>query len=288
MSPETESTSWVGEDVSLRRNMLIDPHRVEIARVTSNKNSFPYELAEEDETRFSTSMRSRYAQIGLIPADFAPRFALEAYFNAEDHNNFEFQLPITNLAEAPIFLPAGTKLLRFYVPPEEFIENGELLELVRDNVIEIDGKEQQDWRFVYKKVGATTEKDIVGIALKIKEEGRGYIPPSREPMSINGTEKQYRAEVDRFLRPVEGIKNPELPRLWIGETAPLNLNGLVTAEIEREAFPGFQGNTLKTTTGEHIDSRLVDPSTGWPVRVELYSPTKGEHVADWVVFKFFH
>ena len=277
---------WVGKDVSLTRNLLVEPHRIEIARVAGKRGSFPYELPEEDEDRFSASMRSRFAQIGLIPSDLAPKFAVEAYFSTDDYTNFEFTLPITNLTEAPIFLQRGTDLLRFYIPPEEFIRNGELIQLVRDKAIEIDGKEGREWRFVPRKEDSERE-DIVGVALKISEEKRGFVPPSREPISISGTDKQYRAEVDRFLRPVAYRQNPTSPGLWIGETAPLNLNNQVVGEIERDAYPGFQGNTLKSSTGEHIPSRLIDPSTGWPVRVEIFSPTEGEHVADWVIFKFF-
>lgn len=278
--------SWIGADVSLKRNALIQPHGVFVSRLMAKPGSFPYELAEGAEERFSASMRSRYAQIGLHPGDFSLEYALESYFNADDYNSFEFPFAIVNLSNAAIVIPRGTEILRFYVPPTKFIENGQLEELVKDRVVQIDGKEDREWKYVYSSIEKNRE-DIVGIALKVKEQGRKYIPWRNEPISVSGSERNYRREVDRFLVPVEGRSEPGVPCLWIGETVAIDLGNQVTAEIERNAYPGFVGNALSPTTGEHINSRLVDPSTGWPVRVEIYSPTKGNHVADWVVFRFF-
>lgn len=285
-SPQSNERVWIGEDVSLKRNILIRPHGIEVARLVSSPGSFPEELTEEEEERFMASLRSRYAQSGLHAANFATTYAIEAYLEADNINSFEFPLAVTNLTEAPIFLPKDTKLLRFYIPPTRFIENGELKELVRNQTVHIDGKEEKDWKFVYKNRQGS-EVDVIGVALRVNDDWRGYIPSSHEPISISGTEKEYRKEVDRFLRPVSSRQNPLTSVLWIGETVPLHLNNQVTAEIERDAYPGFVGNSLRETTGEHINSRLIDPSTGWPVRVEIYSPTAGDHVADWVIFKFF-
>lgn len=278
--------AWIGEDVSLKRNVLIKPHGIEVTRLMSAPGSFPEELSEDEEDRFTASLRSRYAQSGLHAANFSTKYAVESYLEAEDYNSFEFPLAVTNLTDAPIFLPAGTKLLRFYIPPTEFIGNGELRELVENQTVFVDGKPERDWKYVHKQKKGS-EADIVGIALKVKPEPRGYIPPSHEPISVSSTERQYRKEIDRFLRPVSTRENPLVPVLWIGETAPIYLNNQVTAEIERDAYPGFVGNSLKDTTGEHINSRLIDPTTGWPVRVEIFSPTVGNQVADWIVFKFF-
>lgn len=284
---DIRKNGWIGKDVSLTRNTLINPHQVVIARLVAHPGSFPPEIPEEDEDRFSPSLRSRYAQSGLHGANFASAIAVDSYLNAMDQDNFEFQFPVTNLIDAPIFLEKDTKLLRFYIPPTEFIGNGELVELVANKEIHIDGKKSVDWQYVYKKNLTQKAEDIIGIALKIKGEGRGYIPESREPISISGTEKHYRAEIDRFLRPVSKRINPQKPTLWIGETVPLFLGRNIAGEIERNAYPGFMGNSLKETTGEHINSRLIDPSTGWPIRVEIFSPTEGSQVADWVVFRFF-
>lgn len=282
-----ESRVWIGQDVSLKKNMLINPHEVAITRLVSHPGSFPDEIREYEEDRFSASLRSRYAQSGLHAANFATQIAVDSYLNAMDQTNFEFQFPITNLTDAPMFLAKDTRLLRFYIPPTEFIKNGELIELIKDREVHIDGKQDQDWQYVYKKIEKKTTEDIIGVALKVKENGRKYIPASREPISISGTEKHYRVEVDRFLRPVTGRPNPQLSGLWVGETVPLFLNEHIAGEIERDAYPGFVGNALRETTGEHINSRLIDPSTGWPVRVEIFSPTEGPNVVDWVIFKFF-
>lgn len=282
-----ENRAWIGKDVSLQKNVLINPHGIRVAWLTTQPGSFPFELKEGAEERFSASMRSRYAQIGLHPADESLVYALEAYFNAEDNDSFNFPFAITNLSNAPIFVPRGTEMMRFYVPPTKFIENGSLEELVKDRTIQIDGKEGREWQFVYNSL-EKNRKDIVGVALKIKENNRQYIPRRDEPISVSGSERNYRREVDRFLVPVEKRMDPYVACLWIGETSAIDLGNKVTGEIERNAYPGFRGNTLSPTTGEHINSRLIDPSTGWPVRVEIFSPTQGEQVADWVVFRFFN
>lgn len=282
-----EERGWIGKDVSLQKNILINPHGIRVARLATQPGSFPFELKEGAEERFSASMRSRYAQIGLHPADDSLEYALESYFNAQDTDSFEFPFAITNFSNAPIFIPRGTEMLRFYVPPVNFVENGNLEELIRDKTVQIDGREGREWNFVYRTL-EKNRSDIVGIGLKVKEGGRKYIPKQNEPISVSGSERNYRKEVDRFLVPVEERKDPQIACLWIGETSAIDLGNRVSAEIERNAYPGFQGNSLSPTTGEHINSRLIDPSTGWAVRVEIFSPTAGEHVADWVVFRFFN
>jgi hypothetical protein len=185
-----------------RTIFLSIPHGILVARLGTQEGSFPCELKEGAEERLSASMRSRDAQIGLHPADDSLEYALEAYFNAEDSDAFDFPFAIINLSNAPIFVPRGTELLRFYVPPINIVENGNLEELMRDKVVQIDGKEGREWKFVYKTL-EKNRSDIVGIALKVKENGRKYIPKQNEPISVSGSERNYRKEVDRFLVPVE-------------------------------------------------------------------------------------
>ena len=97
-----EERGWIGKDVSLQKNILINPHGIRVARLATQPGSFPFELKEGAEERLSASMRSRYAQIGLHPADDSLEYALESYFNAQDTDSFEFPFAITNFSNAPI------------------------------------------------------------------------------------------------------------------------------------------------------------------------------------------
>jgi hypothetical protein len=280
-----EEKIWIGKDISLRQNTVFPPKTTIPVYVQSEAGSFPHEISEEEEDRLSASMRSRYAQIGLHPAGNVPRDAMDAFLSADEgEEQFKFRLGITNSSLAPIFLERGTSLLRFYITPNDFIKNGELQSLIDNNSIEIDGQENRDWRYEFRENSSRESKDIIGIALKVKDDNRKYIPRGYEQISIRSDERQYRDEVDRFLRDISIRSNPYEACLWIGETVGLNLHGKVAAEIEREALP----SNTNIAPWKHIDSRLVDPSTGWPVRVEIFSPTQGDQVADWVVFKFFH
>lgn len=283
MTRENEGSAWIGTDITLIRDLTLQPTQVGVAHVQCEPGSFPSEITEEEEDRFAPSIRSRFAQLGLHPAtELTKTFALDAYFSAEDDTKpFNFVVPLTNLSEAPIRLDSNTKLLRFFISPEKFINNGELRELVVNKDVEIDGKENVDWKYV--RDPQSEREDEVGIALRIKEENRKYLPFRPEAVTISGKEKKYREKLDSILQPVSKRRSPKMPCLWIGETSPLRFDPAIAAEIRRGTFTTIEANMPVGEEGEHIDSRLVDTS-GWPIRVEIFSSTEGEH---WAVFQFF-
>lgn len=285
MSIENGSASWIGKDIILEKGLTLNPNNIAIAHVRSVAGSFPTEITGEEEERFAPSIRSRYAQLGLHPHSDSKLYALDSYFSSEDESKpSEFVIPLTNLSEGPIHIKPDTKLLRFYFTPEEFIINGNLKEMVANKSIEIDGKENVDWKYV-RKSNRPQDTDEAGIAFRVDVKDGKYLPYRPAPVSISGSERKYRNLIDSLLQPVSKRRNPQNPYLWIGETVPLKLHNNVMAEIRRNTFTDIIGNTPVGEEWEHIDSRLVDTS-GWPIRVEIYSPTVGEE--QWVVFQFFN
>ncbi len=284
---------WVGNNISTAENGMFAPHATTMVGVTCNTQDFPdsrlFSLQDIRRNGF-LSFRSRYAQLGLhTDSSVVMNNALSRYQAAlaSRQDRFNFEVPVSNLSGAPIVIQKDTGLARFYMQPEEFVKNSELRSLMQNQII-IDGKEGRDWAY-YREPNMHGIPQETGIMLRIKDQGRLYIPEGDEPILLaNNPDNDYRAEVGRFLQPVERLGDYREPILWIGETAPIALGDTVTAIIDKDTYPTSNGRTPNITPSLHIESRLIDPGSIWPIRIEVFSPIRGRDRANWTVFRIYH
>ena len=284
---------WVGENLSTAENMTFPPFATTKVDVNCNVDNFPdasiFSIQEIRRSGF-LSFRSRYAQLGLhTDSSVVMNDAMHRYLAAKavKSDTFDFSVPVSNLSGAPIVITKDTGLARFYMQPEQFVKNQELQSLMK-NEIAIDGREGREWKY-FREPNAVGIPETTGIMLRIKDQGRLYIPEGVEPIILaNGPDNDYRAEVGRFLKPVEELGDYSEPFLWIGETPEIMLGDTVTAIIDRETYPTSLGPTPNRIPSLHIESRLVDPGSAWPIRLEVFSPIKGRDRANWAVFRIYH
>lgn len=92
----------------------------------------------------------------------------------------------------------------------------------------------------------------------------------------------YREEIDRLLEPVPET-NEQI--LWIGETPRITIPNAIEAFLDSAAYSLLPSDALEPRRGYHINSRLADAGSDWPIRVEIVSPTTG--FGDMVLLYFY-
>lgn len=288
---------WSGGDMRLSHNTIFlpsantfDTYDVDVSCLLKDFPDPRLFSQHQVRRRGSISFRSQFAQLGLYAdSSWVINQASQAFAKAQflGEESFQFTVPIANLAGAPIVANKETGLARFYMEPEAFVEGEELVQLLRDKKdLLMDGVDGIDYKIYRERnhLGQPVEKAIM---LRIKDEGRKYIPNGVEPILLAGQE-HYRAEVDRFLRPVNERGNLDESFLWIGETTRLQLSNNLTAIIDRDTYATSLGRTPNRTPGLHIESRLIDKGSAWPIRLEVVSPIVGPERANWAIFRIAH
>lgn len=286
---------WSGKDVKLVHDTFFKPHDEVEALVECRVEDFPNPriwTPQQIRRRANLSFRSQNAQSGLHSDSSRSIIeALQEYQKAvfQGRQTFEFVIPVWNHFGSPIGIEEGNGLARFYMEPERYVRNGELRNIVgrlRDKKdIEVDGVEGVDWKFHTEQNNSGGE-DETGIALRIKDEGRLYIPDSSSPIILGKGSEHYRIKLARHLVDAKKRGNLHEDFLWIGETSKLKMSKRVTAIIDRDAV--HEVNSPSLIPGLHLESRLIDPGSAWPIRVEVISPLEGDRRVDWVLFRFYH
>lgn len=288
---------YICEDVTLNKGIVLQPGQTSIVRAHFGKGSYLENLMPEEEERVRLSGRSRLAQVGVVPSRLATQIAVEAYQDAREKGLSEFDsiMVLENLSEAEVELRENDRVFREYLLPSEPIKNGELIDLVNSGYIQMDGRkgsggegtdEYGDWDYYHENDGVD-KTDIAGIAYRIQKNGRAFIARTNNPIHIPTGAANYRELVQAHWVDIKYRANQYRPGLWFGKTIPTNFDYPVVAEIDPKAYPHMKANMPHGHSWEHIESRLLGSDDNWGIVVELFSPTEGDHVADWVVFKFY-
>lgn len=285
------------EDIRLRKGSILAPRVSSFIRVHINEQNMLADYTEDELDRLRLSGRSRYAQEGAVPSKLTAKNLVEIYRDQRELGNTSFDciLPFENLSDMPIEFKHGDGILRAYVVPEEPISNGELMDLVARGVIQMDGKQGSgepgtpefgEWDY-YHEDGSNENKDIKGIAFRIKEDQRFFIPKKQGHLYVPSDVADFRKIVQSHWVNVSKRKNSYEPGLWFGKTIATNFEYPVVAEIDPKAYPQFSKNSPHGHDWEHIESRFLGSDDNWEIIVELYSPTEGDNVAKWVIFRFY-
>lgn len=294
---KTPEILWSGGDVRLVSDTIFNPYDETEVVVECDTEDFPSPrlwTPQQIRRRANLSFRSQNAQSGLhADSSQVINEAIREYEKAifSGNQSFEFRVPVWNHFGSPIEIEEGNGLARFYMEPERYVRNGELRKIVgkiengKYKDIEIDGEEGIDWRF-HEEINDSGQVDETGIELRIRDEGRLYIPEGSLPIKLGKDKEDYRRKLSRYLVDATLRDNLHEDFLWIGETAKLKMSKRVTAVIDRDAI--HNSDSPNSMPGLHLESRLIDPGSAWPIRVEVISPLGGPRRVDWVLFRFYH
>ncbi len=286
MIDRNKEVFWKGENVVTAPNLPGNILRVgfNIVPIWVSPEAFHPDI-HNNPTQFSISIRSRFAQLGIgARSDSIKRLlhSLEHPGVNSATRGFESEIMIINHSTREIEIPPNVGLYRIFRPNAP-LEGPQFYDLVNNQII-IDGKKGVEWEYEYDHSGV--EK---GLRVLIEPE-RFWIPSAEKdlpPILINTANNHFkeRYEIDTLFRPI-----PRTARkiLWIGQTPHIKLAPDIEAVLDPNVYPekGKEINWRKL--GHHIDSHLIDGGSDWPIRVEVYSPTKSSSIPNYVLFTFYN
>jgi hypothetical protein len=165
---------------------------------------------------------------------------------------------VANMAARPIRLDKGMGLFRYYLPLTAPVSGKELIALVTDGEIFIDGKQGLDWD-IFEDKG-----NPIGVMVRIDPQRERWIDDQGEPIYINDTDRNYRRSLDQMMSPLP--KNGQV--LCIGETPRTRLSKRVDGVIYRLTSPTIDGSDWLERANLHINSLVIDAGSDWPIRTE--------------------
>lgn len=282
---------WKGkEDIVIAETALVSA-RGAVVNVLVSKGAIPPVNSLADQERLMSleeSAKSRLIQLGFSPIKGASVSIAQALRRNMDNGRipdfFTAQIGVTNHGVRPLRLHIGSPIFRLYRPGFR-IQGEELSHYVSSGEIMLDGKQGRDWDYV--KDDPSNPRLRTGIAIRIKQGERYWIPPHKDPIDTRQVLRSpdYREELKRYHKP---IPIQEEPILWIGETRPIVLSQNVEALIDEDVAPNLSATGHPGRWGIHIESRLIDAGSGWPIRVEVKSPTLPDKIPNYAVFRFMH
>lgn len=252
----SERPFWVGEDLALRRGIIVPARGYQIAEVLLNLHELP-----DNPSNLDISIRSRYVQLGL-DVEYSEDPITPALMYDEDV--VIARLRVNNYAPISAVLLEETPFCRFYRVGERNIE-GEDLDARLNDDITIAG-EKGSW----EKLRDETGKPI-GIRFYIDPATRRRILPIGRPIVLNFN-GNYREEIDKYAKPIEPNPNESF---WFGQTY---------AQIELKN--GTIGIIQDVPGAYHLHSRLIEGGTNWPIRVEMVSATLSTQIPQHVDMVF--
>jgi len=248
----------------------------------------------------AASMRSRYAQLGLEPAEDIGYILGQSFDGSAKRENdgsvikpFEAHLPIVNHSTRKVIIDQN--ILRLYSDWASIpIRGEELYEKVRSREIDLDGHENEDWKWIYKKRNGHKDiNNIVGIDIKIQPGSGLWIPPdsTNSIIKISSTLPTYRDEIRNLQKP---IPQTDEEILWTGRVQirlGKSVEGIITEKIAEyvEASEALEDKQEVLRSGRHIHSLLIDSGTNWGnqgVIVEIKSATTPHQIPLMVPFRF--
>jgi hypothetical protein len=295
LSQNVEGKFWKGPDIVTAGDVTIYRHTNIPIIITPESLPSLYRCQPEALRYTRTSVRSRYAQLGIdLHDDIGGQIAQWIVENNKQTSDgriqeqFEARALTFNRCARPIFIPEGTHLFRFfYEHAQPALRGKNLISLVNSGEIKVDGEYGSDWMWSYNRNGSG-EDNIIGINVCIKSEGRKWIPPGdNKPivldLAYDATGYDYRKRIDVILEPIP-YDNKE--KLWIGETVPVNLGGRIEAILSKIVVRDTSKFEIETL-GLQTNSMLIEGGkTDWPIRVEVLSATTPEVIPNFAHLHF--
>lgn len=285
---------WKGQDVLVAKDVTVG-HLGSFVEIVIANGSLPLIRTFSDIPkigRLFPSTRSRLAQLGLEVIEGAQR-RVERIIEKQSigsvdlmNRSFSTTVPVVGHGMREVRLEKGTPLFRFYSPGAP-IKGEELEDLVSSGEIAVEGRRGDDWNFVYE---SPYEKSVPwGIAVRITGP-RFWIPSSVSPIPAQEVieTRDYREVLNKFYEPIPKIIESKESILWVGETKALHLSEKIDAVIDRDVVPNLSAMGRPGKWGEHIDARLIDAESSWPIRVEVVSPIATGRIPNYAVFRFMH
>jgi len=168
---------------------------------------------------------------------------------------------VANRAAKPIRLDKGMGLFRFFLPLSAPVSGKELLGLLKEGEIYIDGERGTDWNVI------EDEGLAVGVMVKVDPQSEKWIiDQGEDPIYISDTDQNYRKNLDQTMSPLP--KNR--PVLCIGETPRTQLSERVEGVIHKATSPTIDGNNWLYGANYHSNSYLVDAGSNWRIRTEIF------------------
>lgn len=289
---------WRGLDAEVAKKYIL-PHGVtSFIDVNFKEGCFPDNLTADEAGRIQASGRSRLVQIGAAPKRHftAEKIALACLDEQKKgRNSFKVkEVALENLSLRDVELEKGDRLFSPYIVPKNPIKNGELIELMRNHSIQIDGKEGDgdegtpeygDW-VLYHEEDLESNEDVAGIALRVQRT-RFFIPPNPKALHVPSDIADYRSFVRGHWVDTKFQTQRLAPTLWFGTTVPTNFVYPYVAEIDPEAYPHFKKNRPHGHPWIHHESRFLGSEDPWEIVGEFYAPLEGPEKVDWMVLKFY-
>lgn len=295
LSLNVEGKFWKGPDLVTTKPATVYDHAVVPFLVTPKSLPSLRGLPPEALHYVRESVRSRYAQVGIDVYEAATQQVAHCIMDNRMQNQYgditkeaEVGILVFNHCARPIHLPEGSEVFRFYYDlARPAIFGQELLRMVSEGKIDVEGEYGVDWAWSHSDSILGRERDITGIYVRIKDEGRRWIPPHPENEPIVVDESIYihdfRDKIGQLLEPIPG---DDRQILWIGETIPVTLDQSVEAILDKAVIQDIRKATLDNF-GVQINSRLIDGGrTNWGIRVEVLSPTSKEKIPHYVHLYF--
>ncbi len=298
--PRDPDRVHIREDAVVTKTFTLLPGETHLIRTRFTPESFFMDLTEEEKKRLRFSGRSRLAQVGGVPSRLAAETVITSLEIEQDEgNNGEFicGMPFENMSAASLELKAGDRIARAYLVPDLPIMNGDLEDLVNSHYIQMDGKPGSGkkgtknygfWDYFYEKDENGVERKA-GIQFRILdgEEDRAFIPKDAGTIHMPTSVPNFREVAKSYWKDIKYRPNKSAPGLWFGKTIPTNFDYPIVAEIDPKAYPHIDRNQPHGHGWEHIESRLLGSDDNWNIIAELYSPTEGDHVPEWIIFRFY-
>lgn len=292
-----EGKFWKGPDVVTAEDVTIYRH-TNIPIIITPKSLPPLHGLSPEALNgvVRASVRSRYAQLGIdlhddIGGQIAQQIVRDNYQTVD--GDIKEQFPAWaftfNRCSRPIFIPKGVHLFRFFYEfAQPMVRGKNLISLVNSEEVKVDGAYGSDWMWLYNRIGSG-EDNIIGMQIRIKDEGRRWIPPDPDnkpivlDLAYDSTGYDYRKRTDAML---EHIPYDDREKLWIGETVSVNLGRRIDAILDKIAVRDSNKFEIETL-GLQTNSMLIEGGrTDWPIRVEVLSATTPEVIPNFVHLHF--
>lgn len=296
LSQNVEGKFWKGPDIVTAEDVTINSvTNVPIIITPESLPSLEGLPPEALNGVVRASLRSRYAQLGIdlhddIGGQIAQWITRNSYQTTSGaiKEQFEARALTYNRGTRLIFIPKGSHLFRFFYEfAQPMIRGKNLTSLVDSGEIKVDGTYGSDWMW-HNQTGSG-EDNIMGIDIRIKSEGRRWIPPNPDnkpiilDLAYDSTEYDYRKRIDTMLEP---IPDDNREKLWIGETVPVNLGRRIEAILDKIVVRDNNKFEIETL-GLQTNSHLIDGGkTHWPIRVEVLSATTPGVIPNYVNLHF--
>lgn len=289
-----EGKVWIGPDISNTDEVYIPANGSQIVTVGLPDTFEPFVGMDTYALSLAEiTTRSRFAQIGLeVPPGQGP--FIGASIAGEEYQSGDgtryAQVAVRNFAPSPIYLPEQTPFFSFYYWNGRTLEGEALMEEF-GKTIQIQGGEDEDWRWWYGE-GQSYEKDTVkGIEFFIDQDTARTIRAGQTPLVLDSSAATLhnRHQVDQYVEP---LYDSEDSVFWIAElsahlTLSQGIHGFLNEAATVGRAPSLLDNGEEKNHHRQTNSIVLKGgNTNSNIRVEIISPTKADQMPDTVLVRF--